>query len=191
MPKSNLIIWTSLWLVLHCAWAQNSDTIYIQQDPVIIKKQVIVHVSETKMPPTSTWFMALEGAMGKYTHIKGTDSLSISTQTVISPNVQVGYRYRKASFSIGLGKSNASAKIEHKQSVLKTIQVQPETIHLLGSYEMSGQTYYFYDTIPAQYESRRRDSTVNLSRKISYWSIPVKVGYQISFKKLYLLPQVG
>lgn len=173
--------------------AQEIDTVYIQQAPLIVKKQVVLEMPEMEADTSKThhWIFAIGTNLGKYSSKQEQDSIQKKLSTVFCPNISIGRKQKNWLFSIGIGKSFSHLKAQYHQEIAKTVETQPLSFDTTGSYIKNGITHYYIDTIPAQNEIRKHDSTIYIKNSVSYWRIPLQIGYQFKYKRFYLLPQLG
>lgn len=185
-----IIFFHILCVLAVSGWAQ-TDTVYIQQAPLVIKKQIVVEISPNDSADVHYWFVAGGYAIGAYTGAKELDSTTMEREPLMVPFVSIGRKYKNWVFNIGMSKTFSGFKASTHTQILRSILVSAEHFDTTGSYLMNGQTYYSVDTVPAVYGQQNRDTSIYEKKTISYWQFPVKIGYQINYKKLYLLPQVG
>lgn len=173
--------------------AQETDTVYIQQAPLIIKKQVVVEMPEINVDTSKAhhWLFSISTDLGKYTSKQEQDSIEKKLSTFFCPNISIGRKQNNWLFSIGIGKSFSKLEAQYYQEIAKTVETQPQSFDTTGSYIKNGITYYYIDTIPARNEIRKHDSTLYIRNNISYWRIPLQIGYQFNYKRFYMLPQLG
>lgn len=190
MRFSFIIFFHILCVLAVSGWTQ-TDTVYIQQDPLVIKKQIVVEISPNDSADVHYWFIAGGYAAGAYAGAKQLDSTAMEREPLMVPFVSIGRKYRNWVFDIGMSKTFSSFKTSTHTQMLRNILINAEYYDTTGSYQMNGQTYYSVDTVPAVYGQQKRDTSIYEKSKVSYWQFPLKIGYQINYKKLYLLPQVG
>lgn len=177
--------------------AQSSDTVYIQQEPLIMRKQIIVEVAENTSTPLVSFFTTLGLGYGSYVSKQFNDSIHKSLTSIYAPVIQLGVIYKKnISFSIGLGRSYANLNMQYEQGLTKTtenITIKYDTIGEFVVEDPSGPiTKYSIDSI-AYIEQRvnHYDSTVNIKNKLNFWTIPLLLSYSIRYKKYYISPSIG
>ncbi len=177
--------------------AQEADTVYVHEPPVVIRKQIVMHEAKVPLLMPETWFVVLGLGHGSFTNNQPKDSIQKTMRSYFSPYVQIGRKLgENFNLSVGLGKLTSYIDFSYNQNKSKIVDVNKQRYDTVGAYTIilptGVYTYYTIDTIP--YISKERqlyDSTIMNRERLSYWSIPLQLGYQLKYKKVFAEPFVA
>ncbi len=178
-------------------WAQEADTVYIHEDPLIIRKQVVVEIpSEKPQSNLKNWFIVLGYAYGRYTSQQAKDSIQKTLAPIHIPCLAVGKAFKNWSLSIGIGQSSSKLSLQSSKQFSKTTEIWQVRYDTAGSHVVNTpngpKTIYFIDTVAyPSTEVHKYDSTLYANKSISYLNIPIQIAYKIAYKKVYAQPLLG
>ncbi len=178
------------------AQTEESDTIYIQAAPLVIK-QTYYLPHNSKRNNQSPWFVAAGIGLGNnFSNLINSDTISVDKKSFTNPSLSIGQQIGNWSVSIGLSyltttlssqnHTHNRTNRERTYTVIDTLDIYYQTTNGVTS------TYYVTEdrTVTETY-TVSKDSSYSFSRRVNYIQIPIIVGYKLGKNKWYVNPSIG
>jgi hypothetical protein len=183
-----------------------NDTVYINQPPLIIKRQVIIHdtLPAVKERKKKTWFVSASGSLDNW--IKSEEVMDTSLllkKTGTSLGLHAGTEMGHWSMSVGLGiqRFEVQEQIEkiithyHKDSIVRLDTLKyPNGDDICWEKERGGiwikQCSTIVSRIPKMDTINEHSKTLLPKREVRYYTFPIRLGWKYEIRQWFITPEV-
>lgn len=185
-----------IFICTFLSYTQESDTVYIHEAPLVVRKQVVIQKERKQLLNLEDWFLKFGVGFSSFSNFQEVDSISVKSHPFFLPTIAMGKKMGKNwNLQLGINYLSTKSRASYNQKNIHNVDVPKVRYDTLGSYVIilptGSKTVYTLDTINyVEKEQIVRDSSVNQSVLLNYVGFPLQIGYQLNYPKMYVEPFV-
>ena len=168
-----------------------TDTVYIQADPVVVKKYY--YLSNSDSISINPWFVSMAAGLAINLDRTNTYAITKSYGPFSSISLMTGRQYKHLILGVGLSLLNSNVHLtvteQHSYDKEKT-ETKPDTLDVY--YQLvSGVLKKYYVIVPKDTTVRYteiQEEQYKSSKSVTYFQIPLQIQYFLRIKSWFIAP---